>query len=72
MPITEIEKMLEEAIKHYKNKDKCKTDFLKCLLEISKNNNINGHKYVYAILESYGRDEAGYDFAEVKLYIKYN
>lgn len=29
MPITEIEKMLEEAIEHYKNKDKCKTGFFK-------------------------------------------
>lgn len=70
--IAELEKLMEEAIEYWKDKDKYKADFLQCLLEISKNNNINGHKYVYAILESYGRDEAGYDFAEVKLYIKYN
>ena len=70
MPITEIEKMLEEAIEHYKNKDKCKTDFLKCLLEISKTNSINRHKHVYAIIESFGVDECKNEFAEVKLYIK--
>lgn len=70
MPITEIEKMLEEAIEHYKNKDKCKTDFLKCLLEISKTNNINGHKYVYAILESLEEDKYCNPCATVKIYLK--
>ena len=70
MPITEIEKMLEEAIEHYKNKDKCKTDFLKCLLEISKTNNINGHKYVYAILGSLEEDEYHNSCATVKIYLK--
>ena len=70
MPITEIEKMLEEAIEHYKNKNKCKTDFLKCLLEISKTNNINGHKYVYAILESLEEDKYCNPCATVKIYLK--
>ena len=70
MPVTEIEKMLKEAIEYWKNKDEHKTDFLECLLEISKNNNINGHKYVYAYLESFGRDETKTEFAEVKLFIK--
>ena len=70
MSITEMEKILEEAIEYWSDKNKQKTDFLKCLLEISKTNSINGHKHVYAILESYGRDEAGYEFAELKLYIK--
>lgn len=70
MPITEIEKMLEEAINYWKSKDKHKTDFLECLLEISKNNSINGHKYVYAIIESFGIDEHKNEFAELKLYIK--
>ena len=69
MPITEIEKMLEEAIEHYKNKDKCKTDFLKCLLEISKTNNINGHKHVYAILESLEEDEYHNSCAVVRIYL---
>lgn len=70
MPITEMEKILEEAIEYWSNKDKHKTDFLKCLLEISKTNNINGHKHVYAIVESFGEDEYKNEFAELKLYIK--
>ena len=70
MPITEIEKMLEEAIEKYKNKDECKVDYLKCLLEISKTNNINGHKHVYAIVESFGTDEYKNEFAELKFYVK--
>lgn len=70
MSITEIEKMLEEAIEHYKNKDKYKADFLKCLFEISKTNNINGHKHVYAILESLEEDEYYNPCATVKIYLK--
>ena len=69
MPITEIEKMLEEVIEHYKNKDECKTDFLKCLLEISKTNNINGHKYVYAIVESLEEDKYYNPCAVVRIYL---
>lgn len=70
MPITEMEKILEEAIEYWNNKDKHKTDFLKCLLEISKTNSINEHKHVYAIIESFGVDECKNEFAELKLYIK--
>lgn len=70
MPITEMEKILEEAIKYWSNKDESKVDFLKCLLEINKTNSINGHKYVYAIIESFGEDECKNEFAELKLYIK--
>ena len=70
MDITEIEKKLEEVIKYWSDKDEHKTDFLKCLLEISKNNNINGHKYVYAYVEEFGKDEASNYYATVKLYLK--
>ena len=69
MPVTEIEKMLEEAIEHYKNKDECKIDFLECLLEISKTNNINKHKHVYAILESLEEDEYHNPCAVVRIYL---
>lgn len=71
MLITEIEKQLEEAIKYWSNKDEKKVDFLKCLLEISKTNKINGHKNVYALLESVGKESNGQGFAEIKLVIKY-
>ena len=70
MPITAMEKMLEEAIECWSNKDKSKVDFLKCLLEISKTNSIKGYKHVYAIIESFGVDECKNEFAELKLYIK--
>lgn len=70
MSITEIEKILEEAIEYWSNKDKSKVDFLKCLLEISKTNSINGHNHVYATIESFGTDEGKNEFAELKLYIK--
>ena len=70
MTVTKMEEMLEEAIEYWKNKDKHKVDFLKCLLEISRNNNINGHKYVYAHLEDFGRDEGWNYYATVKLYLK--
>lgn len=69
MPVTEIEKMLEEAIEHYKNKDECKTDFLKCLLEISKTNIINEHKHVYAIVENLEEDKYYNLCAVVKIYL---
>ena len=71
MPVTEMEKILEEAIEYYKNKDECKTDFLKCLLEISKTNNINGHKHVYAILESLEEDGYHNPCAVVRIYLKH-
>ena len=70
MSITEMEKILEEAIEYWSDKNKQKTDFLKCLLEISKTNSINGHKHVYAIIESFGVDEYKNEFAELKFYIK--
>ena len=70
MTIAEIEKMLEEAIKYWNDKDERKTDLLKCLLEISKNNNINGHKHVYAYLEDFGRDEYLNEYATIKLILK--
>ena len=70
MPITEMEKMLEEAIGYWSDKDKQKTDFLKCLFEISKTNSIKEYKHVYAIIESFGVDECKNEFAELKLYIK--
>ena len=70
MPITEIEKILEEAIEKYKNKDECKVDYLKCLLEISKTNNINGHKHVYAILENLEEDVYHNPCATVRVYLK--
>ena len=70
MSIIEMEKILEEAIEYWSDKNKQKTDFLKCLLEISKTNSINGHKHVYAIIESFGVDEYKNEFAELKFYIK--
>ena len=70
MSIIEMEKILEEAIEYWSDKNKQKTDFLKCLLEISKTNSINGHKHVYAIVESFGVDEYKNEFAELKFYIK--
>lgn len=70
MPITEIEKILEEAIKKYKNKDECKVDYLKCLLEISKTNNINGHKHAYAIFEDLEEDQYHNPCAVVRIYLK--
>lgn len=70
MLITEIEKQLEEAIKYWSNKDGKKVDFLKCLLEISKTNKINEHKHVYALLEGFGEQAGGQEYAEIKLLIK--
>ena len=70
MPITEIEKILEEAIEKYKNKDKYKVDFLKCLLEISETNNINGHKHAYAVFESLEEDEYYNPCAVIRIYLK--
>lgn len=70
MPITEIEKILEEAIEKYKNKDKCKVDYLKCLLEISKTNNINGYKHAYAVFESLEEDKYHNPCAVVRIYFK--
>lgn len=70
MTIAEIEKMLEEAIEYWNNKDKHRVDFLKCLLEISRNNNINGHKYVYAYIESFEEDELRQPFAVVRICLK--
>lgn len=70
MLITEIEKQLEEAIKYWSNKDEKKVDFFKCLVEISKTNKINGHKHVYALLEGFGKESDGHEYAEIKLLIK--
>lgn len=70
MPIIEIEKMLEEAIEKYKNKDERKVDYLKCLLEISKTNNINEHKHTYAILESLEEDAYHNPCAVIRIYLK--
>lgn len=70
MSITEIEKMLEEIIKYWKNKNEHKTDFFNCLLEISRTNNINGHKHAYACLESLEKDENYNISAVVRIYLK--
>lgn len=65
-----LRKILEERLEQYPEEAKEVKDFIRCILEIDENPQINNHKYTHANVESIEEDEYHNVCAVIKIYMK--